>query len=571
MMCFTRPALLLLLVLVLIPATVSARDYKTPFLPLVQPQIIMLADHYENGFDLTLDVLEYDGPGAKFWTRGYNGEIPGPTLVMKRGTTPKVNLINALQTPSIKSGVNTFSRPNNTNIHTHGLHVPHEEPGDDVFINVPPQSTYNYAYEIPEDHVGGTYWYHPHLHGSTALQVGGGAHGLIIVEDDPSKDGLPAKLTDGSIEEIVLVISVIPQQSDDDASLHAIEAASSPASSNTVTTTAGPSTLVLVNGQNKPTITLTAAKWYRLRTVLASVLHFGNFFVDGCELAVLAKDGVYLLSGPRATEFLFLVSGNRVDALIKCPSALVGNDSVVLESKSGAGIQGDEDDDGATNIGNTIIAKINVVAGDDGSDDPPLSTLDFIPNLPSYLRDLRSVSVHGRKEIGIDDGPGGCNINGNSWDGPGNPMFSVYASTYEDIAVEADEHPLHVHINPWYRSGDWHDVVLANGNFRMHVADHKGTVVTHCHWLNHEDRGCMGTFEILDCPEDDIAAGNVGNCSTFIYFGFTLTQIGFMVGGVVVVVLVAGVVFCFFKKKKKEKTFIGIGGESNDEDDCEMT
>jgi len=37
----------------------------------------------------------------------------------------------------------------------------------------------------------GTHWYHPHLHGSTALQTGGGAHGIIIVEDAAS-DGLPS-------------------------------------------------------------------------------------------------------------------------------------------------------------------------------------------------------------------------------------------------------------------------------------------------------------------------------------------------------------------------------------------
>jgi hypothetical protein len=31
-----------------------------------------------------------------------------------------------------------------------------------------------YRYEIPRDHAPGTYWYHPHHHGSTAIQLMGG-------------------------------------------------------------------------------------------------------------------------------------------------------------------------------------------------------------------------------------------------------------------------------------------------------------------------------------------------------------------------------------------------------------
>ena len=33
----------------------------------------------------------------------------------------------------------------------------------------------------------GTHWYHPHRHGSTALQVGGGLVGLLIVDDAPGE------------------------------------------------------------------------------------------------------------------------------------------------------------------------------------------------------------------------------------------------------------------------------------------------------------------------------------------------------------------------------------------------
>lgn len=33
--------------------------------------------------------------------------------------------------------------------------------------------------------MGGSYWYHSHHDGSTALQAGGGTAGFIIIEDEP--------------------------------------------------------------------------------------------------------------------------------------------------------------------------------------------------------------------------------------------------------------------------------------------------------------------------------------------------------------------------------------------------
>jgi len=129
----------------------------------------------------------------------------------------------------------------------------------------------------------------------------------------------------------------MPQAADSSASLQSIEAAATsglPA----LTSSAGENTIVLINGQNQPVISLVAEQWYRLRIVFASVLHYLNLFVDGCELTVLTKDGIYLLDGPRPTDYLFFVSRNRVDALIKCPSEGGASNNVKLESKAGVGI-----------------------------------------------------------------------------------------------------------------------------------------------------------------------------------------------------------------------------------------
>ena len=42
-----------------------------------------------------------------------------------------------------------------------------------------------YQTSLPDDHMAGTHWLHPHRHGSTALQVAGGAALALIVEDAP--------------------------------------------------------------------------------------------------------------------------------------------------------------------------------------------------------------------------------------------------------------------------------------------------------------------------------------------------------------------------------------------------
>jgi FtsP/CotA-like multicopper oxidase with cupredoxin domain len=51
-------------------------------------------------------------------------------------------------------------------------------------VHVKPGKTYKYTYNIPTNHHPGTYWYHPHNHGSVTLQVGGGALGMLIIDDD---------------------------------------------------------------------------------------------------------------------------------------------------------------------------------------------------------------------------------------------------------------------------------------------------------------------------------------------------------------------------------------------------
>ena len=62
------------------------------------------------------------------------------------------------------------------------------------------------VYTLPCDHAGGTFWYHPHHHGSIALQIGGGAMGALIVEDRPDVHGIPDQYAD--MPEIIVTVQV---------------------------------------------------------------------------------------------------------------------------------------------------------------------------------------------------------------------------------------------------------------------------------------------------------------------------------------------------------------------------
>jgi L-ascorbate oxidase len=70
---------------------------------------------------------------------------------------------------------------NTTNLHAHGFWVSPNGNSDNVLLSIRPGVAFQYEYNVPADHPAGTFWYHPHRHGSTALQVASGMAGVLIV------------------------------------------------------------------------------------------------------------------------------------------------------------------------------------------------------------------------------------------------------------------------------------------------------------------------------------------------------------------------------------------------------
>jgi FtsP/CotA-like multicopper oxidase with cupredoxin domain len=85
------------------------------------------------------------------------------------------------------------------NLHFHGLSLPPVCHQDEVLnTSVQPRESFEYRIRIPAREPAGLYWYHPHIHGFSARQVAGGLSGALIVEgierDSPDVRGLPEQL-----------------------------------------------------------------------------------------------------------------------------------------------------------------------------------------------------------------------------------------------------------------------------------------------------------------------------------------------------------------------------------------
>ena len=90
--------------------------------------------------------------------------------------------------------------PTATNLHFHGLSVPSLCHQDEVLKTsiLPTDEPFEYRLRIPLNEPPGLYWYHPHIHGFSSNQVQGGASGALIVEGieraNPELAGLPERV-----------------------------------------------------------------------------------------------------------------------------------------------------------------------------------------------------------------------------------------------------------------------------------------------------------------------------------------------------------------------------------------
>jgi len=131
---------------------------------------------------------------------------PGDVVIihLKNAMTEPAHMGSAAQHVHSQMPGNTCTggamTPISTNLHFHGLTIPPICHQDDVLMTSlqPGDPMFEYRFRIPDDEPPGLYWYHPHIHGFSKPQLLGGASGALIVEgiERAKKDvaGLPERV-----------------------------------------------------------------------------------------------------------------------------------------------------------------------------------------------------------------------------------------------------------------------------------------------------------------------------------------------------------------------------------------
>jgi FtsP/CotA-like multicopper oxidase with cupredoxin domain len=460
--------------------------------------------------------------------RSYNGRLAGPTIRVKPGDVLNVRFENQLPclTPECKcedgpalehhhvemvnGALGSEPAPssfNTTNLHTHGLHVSPKDPADNVLRNVIPGCSYPFRFEIPKNHPAGTFWYHPHVHGSTAIQVGSGAVGALIVEG-----GLDLVPEIRAAREQILLFQQIPYTckareadpqgpctSTDPGKIEDFNLFGNgkwPKSWQTTT----------INGEVQPVLYMQPGEVQRWRTIHGGVREtiLAGVVKDLASPALsgwlheIALDG--LPTGevaPRTT--VELQPGYRADLLVKAPSA--GGTYYLIDKPTTA-----EESLLAEAESQKILAVI-VVSG--GRNDMPLPTNAQVARF--RLPSVRDEEVAGRpvQNVIFNIANNKYTVDGEEFPGSTRSLQLGKADVW-NIESQNANHPFHIHVNPFEvlekdATGQvvrryWKDTILVKPGqpltLRSRTETFDGKFVLHCHILDHEDRGMMQYVEI---------------------------------------------------------------------------
>jgi FtsP/CotA-like multicopper oxidase with cupredoxin domain len=459
-----------------------------------------------SGGRLELDLVAQETPvaipGGPATALTYNGQLPGPQLEVEPGDVVRIRLHNRLDRP--------------TNLHYHGLHIPPVGNADNVFLSVAPGASQDYGFTIPADHPAGTFYYHPHRHGTVADQVFGGLGGVLIVRGD--LDRIPEVR---AAREQVLFLKDLAGDDDD----FPMGAGMGPGMM-----LGREGSVLTVSGTLNPPLPIPAGGLLRLRIVNGSNARFWRLALEDHPFHLIATDGG-ALAAPVELRELLLAPGERADVLVrgdrppgryrllKLPHArvaggMMGGMGMGPGMGTGPGWRGGRGPAwrGGMRRGGFADAESTVPIATltyEGAVAPlplPAQLLPVEP-LPAPIRSRRFVLNHG-----MAPGMGMVFlINGRPYEHHRIDTSVRLGDTEEWELVNEGvmDHPFHVHINPFQvisRDGRpepfraWKDVVLVRAGetvrIRTRFADFAGRTVYHCHILDHEERGMMGVLEI---------------------------------------------------------------------------
>ena len=404
-------------------------------------------------------------PATKAYT--YNGSSPGPTLVATEGDHVVIHFTNNLPQP--------------TTVHWHGLHVPADQDGspmDPVAVG----KSRDYVFDLPEGSAG-TYWYHPHTDGMTADQVAMGLYGAIVVR--AKSDPLPK----GLVDEVLLL---------NDNRFDANGSVSADTMDDQMNGRIGD--VLFVNGAVNPTMTLRPGETRHLRVVNASAARYYLLNVPDHQLVKIGSSGG-LFGTPQPMDQVLVAPGERAELLL--PATAAPGTATVLKALAY--------DRGLMSMGGGKVkppTDLDLLAITYTSDAPMKAAV-----IPDTLRTVAPLDTTGAVQRSFVLSESGMSylINGKVYDPKRvDVMAKLGATEVWTVRNDADmDHPFHLHGFQFQildRNGTpepvvaWEDTVnlpkKATVRLVVKFADFPGMRMYHCHILEHEDLGMMGTLDV---------------------------------------------------------------------------
>lgn len=376
---------------------------------------------------------------------------------------------------------------------------------DDVLTEVHPGTGARYRWDLDDDgtHHEGLNWYHPHIHGTTAIQVASGAAGAWVIRGDiDSVPGLAAA------RERVMVFTTPPIGENGFVALGEAEICTEETltfNNFGVLSATDAKQANLLNGVETPRMVTAPGQVERWRILSAAFLDESFFGIyrgadsncsswsveqgDSLQLVQYSRDGI-TLPQPYAGDYWFMSSGYRVDGYLGGAGLLNDGETwcfvasrFLQEGNDGSPISPDEapSDSGVKDLlrSGQLIGILNVAAsaGVATETTPPtessliaLAPSTDIGGMPANERCEQAAAVQSADEIDevailqvgafTADDPDPCecdnyNVNCKNF---GDIDRSIYPydrdlalgeTAHWRVSASYDGHPFHIHINPY--------------------------------------------------------------------------------------------------------------------------
>jgi FtsP/CotA-like multicopper oxidase with cupredoxin domain len=414
----------------------------------------------------------------------YDGTSPGTVLRYRQGETAEIEVVNALPAP--------------TTVHWHGLRVPNAMDGVPFVTQPPiaPGERFRYRFALED---AGTFWYHPHFRSHE--QVTRGLYGAFIVDEDrpPQVDGdWIWVLADWLVADDGTIRTDFEDPRD---MSHAGRIG------NIVTLNGR---MAMHRGADPAPLRLPAGRRIRLRLINAASARIFVLGFSGFTPTVIAFDGQPVEPHPAPRDTVILGPAMRADLIVDVPSGRFG-----IRDR--------------TDPRREYYLREFIGEGDAR----PRAAFTGLPPNPLPEPNLERAERH---EIVLEGGARGrlrsarvgnkvvpieamVREHGMAWamngvaanDHVHDPFVSLErgASCIVSIVNRTEwPHPMHLHGHAFRvlavngqatRYREWRDTVIVNANGSVEiafVADNPGEWMFHCHILQHQQGGMMGSIRV---------------------------------------------------------------------------